>query len=551
LQTRVNQTLTQTFGVDNANRLTNATRSGTLTAAGQANSLVTSVTVNGVGADLYTDKTFATSSGLSLNNGANELRFNATDAASQSTTVTQIFNLPATVSYTHDLNGNLLSDGALGYEYDDFDQLIAITKTNEWKSEFVYDGLGRRITRKEFTFDTTANSYLTTSETRYVWLGMRVLQERDGNNTVRVTYTAGLAREDAALSSTNYYFTDGNRNVSALIDVSGHVSAQYRYDSFGNLLSKSGPMADVNLRRFSSEEFHARSGLYYYGFRYYQPNLQRWLNQDPIGIAGGLNLYGFVGNSPVGRVDIYGLWVPSDLGHSWGQSVAEGGEILSSDGTGAGAVAWNTVVYAVTGLGESIPDMLNFGDATGTVLGDPNSTWKDGVKAGFQDGCRGVGLAGALTGPLSRLAHTLNKALGGAAKAGAAEAGSGAGVKAGAGSDAAEANAKVKPAAVEPAKPECSEALEAALKARHQLTDELAEAEKRLADIASQLKNARAEAARKARQHGNEAESKSVNEAMDRVEALEEAFEDAYDYARAVNQNWKLANEAAKNAHLK
>jgi RHS repeat-associated protein len=43
------------------------------------------------------------------------------------------------------------------------------------------------------------------------------------------------------------------------------------------------------------------------GHRYYSPEMSRWLSRDPLGEEGGLNLYGFVGNGPVGRVDLFGL----------------------------------------------------------------------------------------------------------------------------------------------------------------------------------------------------------------------------------------------------
>jgi len=52
---------------------------------------------------------------------------------------------------------------------------------------------------------------------------------------------------------------------------------------------------------------HPNSGLYYYGFRFYEPNLQRWLNEDPIREAGGMNLFGFVGNNSINMVDLLGL----------------------------------------------------------------------------------------------------------------------------------------------------------------------------------------------------------------------------------------------------
>jgi len=137
---------------------------------------------------------------------------------------------------------------------------------------------------------------------------MEAIQERDGNNNPRVSYTLGgclLARTDTNGSA--YYHTDGNGDVTAMVDEQGRIKARYLYDPFGNLLASYGDLADANTRRFSSKEFHGKSGLYYYGFRWYDPNLQRWINADPIGLAGGRNKHAFVENDPVNTVDAYGL----------------------------------------------------------------------------------------------------------------------------------------------------------------------------------------------------------------------------------------------------
>ena len=54
-------------------------------------------------------------------------------------------------------------------------------------------------------------------------------------------------------------------------------------------------------------DYHQASGLVLYRYRAYDPNLQRWLNEDPIGEEGGLNLYAAVGNDPLNRIDPWGL----------------------------------------------------------------------------------------------------------------------------------------------------------------------------------------------------------------------------------------------------
>ncbi len=159
-------------------------------------------------------------------------------------------------------------------------------------------------------------------------LRRRVIQERNGAGTPQVAYTRGvdlsgrfegaggigglLARSQGYSggnwSTHHFYHADGNGNITAMMDTSQALAATYRYDAYGKLLSSSGGMAAANVYRFSSKEFHSPSGLYYYGYRFYDPANQRWLNRDPIGEMGELNLYGLCRNNGVNAFDLLGLY---------------------------------------------------------------------------------------------------------------------------------------------------------------------------------------------------------------------------------------------------
>ena len=238
-------------------------------------------------------------------------------------------NLSTSNNYTCDLNGNLLSDGTRGFDYDDENELIRVTLTNVWKSEFTYDGMMRRRILKEFIWN--GASWIQTNEVHFIYDGNLVAQERASNNLPLVTYTRGndlsgtlqgaggigglLARTvnssilvpQLSTSGHAYYHADGNGNITALINASQMIVAKYLYDPFGRKLSKYGLLADANKYRFSSKEWDQKTGLYYYLYRYYDPNLQRWLNRDPIQEKSGINLYKFLNNDSVNRIDIYGL----------------------------------------------------------------------------------------------------------------------------------------------------------------------------------------------------------------------------------------------------
>ena len=328
LSKRVQNVQTNVFSVDILNQLTSVVRTNTsATVAGATTLDATSVTVaaNGGSATAairYADRTYARTN-VTLVNGNNTFTAVAT-SGTRGDTNTVTVNLPVAVTFLYDLNGNLRTNGTRVLEYDDENQLTRVTEPTAWKSEFTYDGKLRMRISKDYAWRNGA--WVLTNEVHRVYDGMLVLQERDQFNVPKLTYTRGkdlsgsleraggigglLALSDhSTLNSSSsqpssfYYHSDGNGNVTALVDTNQNVVARYLYDPFGNTLSATGPKADVNKYRFSSKEWHGPSDMIYYGYRWYIPELQRWLNGDPIAEAGGINLYRFVNNTPLALVD--------------------------------------------------------------------------------------------------------------------------------------------------------------------------------------------------------------------------------------------------------
>jgi RHS repeat-associated protein len=230
----------------------------------------------------------------------------------------------------YDLNGNLTnreSEDTLVYDDENRLTLISGDLFQNFRTAFAYDGLGRLRIRTEYTW--SGSAWVADSVVNYIYDGWRVIQERDSGNTPTVSYTHGndlsgsmegaggiggmLARSDGYSSGNftthNFYFADGNGNITYMLNNSQSMVASYRYEPLGNTISSSGTLADANVYRFSSKEIMGNSGLYYFGYRFYDPNLQRWINRDPSEERGGVNLYAFAENDSINAVDDLGQGV--------------------------------------------------------------------------------------------------------------------------------------------------------------------------------------------------------------------------------------------------
>ena len=243
---------------------------------------------------------------------------------------------------TYDADGNLTNDsvsgstnnGAWTYSYDGENRLQSVISNltgsgyanyTALKLTFVYDYLGRRVRK----WVQNAGGTSTILDHRFIYSGNKLLAETDSTGKVVRSYSWGpggsnstgslieltnFAYNGSSISTTDYFPTsdgNGNGNVASLVrSYDGNVSAVYEYGPFGETLRRESPTSDTSVSdnsfRFASNYTDAETGLIYYGHRYYSPGLGRFINRDPIGEAGGVNLYGFCGNDPINRFDVNG-----------------------------------------------------------------------------------------------------------------------------------------------------------------------------------------------------------------------------------------------------
>ena len=211
---------------------------------------------------------------------------------------------------TYDSTGNLRTKSKAGYSqtlYWSALGLLDSVVTNGQTTKFQYNAAGLRIRK------TTA-----TADINYVLNGAQVLAEteRSTNALLReYQYYPGADRPHAVrLASTGktyFYLYEEPGNVIALLDTTGAVVNSYAYEPFGK--ATSGTVAVPQPFQFASRELDAETGLYYNRARYYDPELMRFISEDPTGLAGGINRYAYVSNDPANAVDPSGLCPVRDL----------------------------------------------------------------------------------------------------------------------------------------------------------------------------------------------------------------------------------------------
>lgn len=221
-----------------------------------------------------------------------------------------------------DANGNLLHlVRGQALEWDTRNRLRQITSVARATAvsdhqRYVYDGAGQRCRKID---QVLAAGRTLSSEVRYLpGLEIRttadgqilhVITAHAGRSQVRVLHWEAGQPSGIANDQIRYGQSDHLGSSTLELDCRGELISQEGYYPFGGTswwAARSAVEANYKTVRYSGKERDA-GGLYYYGYRYYAPWLQRWISPDPVGVAADLHLYRFVMNDPVGLLDDDGL----------------------------------------------------------------------------------------------------------------------------------------------------------------------------------------------------------------------------------------------------
>lgn len=217
--------------------------------------------------------------------------------------LTETLNSSSTSSSYNALN-ELISTTAvlpeMTYEWDAENRLISASK-GALRSEFTYDGLGRRVRVVEKT-----NGTVTSNQT-FLWVDLEIGERRDstGGSVEQRYYAHGFAGLSGTVTGTHLYTTDHLGSVHEVVTPSGSIQERIAYDAWGRpSFSNASPLTSF---AFTGHFWHGVTGLHLAPFRAYSPQAGRWISRDPIEENDGPNMFAYVRNSPAKHLDPLGL----------------------------------------------------------------------------------------------------------------------------------------------------------------------------------------------------------------------------------------------------
>ncbi len=222
----------------------------------------------------------------------------------------QVLQTPLS-TLTYDPDGNpkekITSGKAVQYTYDPLGRLTSILYPNTKKIEYSYDPLSRLLAKQVFLFKN--KQWIPENKVLYLYDQEIEIGTLDAKGTILELKVVGLGIKGdigaaVAIELNNKIYLplhDFSGHIIALITQTGKIEEFYKINAFGQEVTTSS----LNPWRFASKR--SDEGLIFFGLRFYDPSLGRWLTPDPSGFADGPNLYAYVHNSPLNRLDLFGL----------------------------------------------------------------------------------------------------------------------------------------------------------------------------------------------------------------------------------------------------
>ena len=206
------------------------------------------------------------------------------------------------VNYTWDIYGQLSSKSSgENYIFTGKRNLNTVTESNTVKELYTYDALGRRL--KVQNADTTTLNFPLGNDTSYE-------VKKEGTDTTVTKYISANGKYLAKTVKVNtnpeqkyFHHIDLVGSIRAITDATGAVTASYEYEPFGVTIKTIG--TDQDNLGFAGKRLDAGSGLSYFGARYYDSEMGRFISRDPA--QDGRNWYVYCANNPLGYRDPNGL----------------------------------------------------------------------------------------------------------------------------------------------------------------------------------------------------------------------------------------------------
>jgi len=210
------------------------------------------------------------------------------------------------ISFVHDENGNIVTKSDHGvitnFVYDPANQLVKVERADGSPiAEYGYDPFGRRISKEVAGIKTF---FLYSDEGLVAELNSAGVVTRTYGYQPDSTWSADPIYQKEG-QEFHWYLNDLLGTPKMMVDEEGVAQWTATHQAFGQATISTASHA--NNLRFPGQYLDEETGLHYNWHRYYDPMLGRYLTPDPIGLEGGLNLYGYVSNNPVNLTDPEGL----------------------------------------------------------------------------------------------------------------------------------------------------------------------------------------------------------------------------------------------------